>query len=336
MSVKTVLIHAPWNNSKNPFLLRQTPGGEGVWKGYRFYINKAPRACDFLVVMGRQTGIIKMDIHKQDTLFIAGEPPAIKNYAEPYLAQFGGVVCSDSGLTHPNLKISQQGYPWFCGIKFLDDGSKEVVKRYDDFKVAGSIKKQKMLSVVCSDKQSKSGHRKRYEFVRRLKESFGDVLDLYGSGHNQIADKADAIRPYRYHIAIENSVAPAYWTEKLSDSYLEGAFPFYAGCPNLGEYFPSDAFHAIDLDDPDGTVEIIKRAMDEDWYGRSEAALIQAKGLVLDKYNVFNLIVDYIENTHCERVEVGAGFRAFPDKWFRKGPMHRIKLRLEYFSQRNQ
>ena len=42
-------------------------------------------------------------------------------------------------------------------------------------------------------------------------------MHVYGYGFNEIADKRDALVPYKYHLAIENGV-PHYWTEKTCRS----------------------------------------------------------------------------------------------------------------------
>jgi len=325
----TVRLHLPWKTDQTHPLLRQTPGERGIWKNVQFYINEGPEKCDCIVVFAGQHGLIREPLRKENTLFIAGEPPAIKQYSEAYLAQFGSVICSDPKLSHPNKQMYQQGYPWFCGLKFLEDGEKISVKSYDDFKAEKNIEKPKLLSVVCSDKCSKLGHRKRFEFVKKLKEAFGDELDLFGTGQNPIADKTDAIRPYKYHIAIENSSAPDYWSEKLSDCYLEEAFPFYSGCHNLHDYFPKDAYVSIDLDNPEATVQQIKRAIAEDRYTQSIKAIQEAKTRVLDDYNLFNLITEHFDSLSPTNDTAEKLFVAYPSKWFRKGLLYRLKFKIQ-------
>ncbi len=328
MIMKTVLISFPWKDKHQSPVLRQTPSDKGRWRGYQFHINEAPCECDYQVVYGGHRGVIRSSLPKAHSLFVGGEPPSIKKYSEAYLKQFGGVICCDSELSHPNLKLYQQGYLWFCGMGFTAQGREEALKFYDDYKGEGVIRKTKLLSVVCSDKQSKQGHRKRFEFVKRLKEEFGDELDWFGIGKNQVADKADAIRPYKYHIAIENSSYPHYWTEKLSDCYLEGAFPFYAGCPNVEQYFSNQAFQLIDLDDPEATIRMIRRAIDEDRYEKSISALKEAKRQVMDDYNLFNLIADYFDGVEEGSLRNGGLFKAYPAKLFRKGPVFRLVYTL--------
>lgn len=44
---------------------------------------------------------------------------------------------------------------------------------------------------------------------------------------------------YRYCIAIENSIAKDYVTEKIYDALASGCVPIYLGAPNIREFIPS-------------------------------------------------------------------------------------------------
>ena len=322
--MKTVLLNVPGKSDLRVQLLRQTPGERGEWNGYKFYLNESPQPCDYTVAFAGQKVALKSRTGNSHTLFIAGEPPAIKRYNEAYLAQFGSVISPDSECAHPNLKLTQQGHPWFCGRKFLAPGKTISVKSYDDYASITTIEKTKLISVVCSDKQSTPGHKKRFDFIQKLKQAFGDELDLFGTGIEMVEDKADAIRPYQYHIAIENSAYPHYWTEKLSDCYLEGAFPFYAGCPNVDDYFRADAYCVIDLDNPEGTIEKIRDAITLQRYQKSLKALQQAKQQVLNDYNLFNLITEHFDHLQTTHVPDQKEATIFPPKYFKKGSISRF------------
>jgi hypothetical protein len=304
-------------------LLRQSPASKGIWKGLHFDMDGSQGPADFLVVFGSGHPMIRENIAKENTLFIGSEPPAIKTYPEGYLGQFYSAICSDPDAIQPNLKLSQQGYPWFCGLGY------NHIKTYDDYKVEKTIEKTKLISVVCSSKQTKPGHRKRFEFVQRLKEIFPDDLDLYGAGQNYVEDKADAVRPYKYHITIENSISPHYWSEKLADAYLEGAFPLYSGCPNLDQYFSPDAFRLIDIEDLDSTVATIRQCIEEDLYSRSTEALYKAKQQIIDQYNLFNVIAEHLEERGFPKNPANSHFTAYPGKWFRKGRLYKLKFGLK-------
>jgi hypothetical protein len=170
----------------------------------------------------------------------------------------------------------------------------ELTKDYDELKKARNYRKDKLISVIFSKKSRTEGHRKRLEFVRGLTDHLGDRLDVFGRGIDEIEDKWDGIASYKYHLAIENSSIPDYWTEKLADALLAGAHPFYYGCPNIHDYFPTDSLTLVDVDDLEGSIAIIERGIRENRYEASIDAIAEAKELVLDQYNLFPMLT-----THC-------------------------------------
>ena len=199
-----------------------------------------------------------------------------------------------------NVISRQQALPWHIGVKrkWGQGGQALEVNQsqfgYDDFKQNISMPKPKALSVICSDKSRLDGHHQRVDFVRIIKQHFGDRLDWYGKGFTSIEDKWDAIAPYCFHICLENASVPHYWTEKLSDAYLGGAFPIYYGCKNIEEYFHADAFQRIDIAEPSlaiSTIEArLKRGVDDVMI----AALKESKLRVLDQYNLFPMIAELV------------------------------------------
>ena len=44
---------------------------------------------------------------------------------------------------------------------------------------------------------------------------------------------------YRYCIAMENSIAKDYVTEKVYDAFAAGCVPIYVGAPNIQEFIPT-------------------------------------------------------------------------------------------------
>ena len=129
--------------------------------------------------------------------------------------------------------------------------------------------KKKLISVITSNKAFTQGHIDRIRFVSKLKEHFGDQIDVFGRGYNTFGDKWDVLADYKYHIVIENSSQTYYWTEKLSDCFLAETYPFYYGCTNIADYFPSDAYTPIDISNPDEAIKIIDKAIKADAYGKS-------------------------------------------------------------------
>lgn len=54
--------------------------------------------------------------------------------------------------------------------------------------------------------------------------------------------KLETIGRYRFCLALENSIAPDYVTEKMFDALLAGVVPVYLGAPNAAEFVPEHSF----------------------------------------------------------------------------------------------
>jgi hypothetical protein len=276
-------------------VIRQTPGSRGVWGNCRFHINDDSDECDWWIVYDGLADRESVRCPKDHTILILGEPPSIKSYNRKFTDQFQYVItCHD--LNHPHIISDQQALLWMIGVNILRKERKldtNNVKNYDDFKSAPRAAKNKIISVITSSKSYTKGHAERLLFTAALKEYFKDRLDVYG-GVNDFKDKWDAIAPYQYHIALENSSYQNYWTEKLADCFLGEAYPFYYGCPNIHDYFPDGSLTTIDINNPGGAIEIIERAFAEKTYENSLDGLSVAKNLILDKYNIFAVVHDFV------------------------------------------
>jgi hypothetical protein len=142
--------------------------------------------------------------------------------------------------------------------------------------------KSKLISAVVSNKQSTVGHRRRFKLMQALKDHFGDRLDWFGRGVQELgAVKAKGLLDYKYHIVLENGSWPHYWTEKLADAFVANCFPFYWGAPNISDYFEKTALRTIDVNDPEGTIRDIEQAIAADEYGRKQDVLARSRRRVL-------------------------------------------------------
>lgn len=284
------LSTSPWP------IIRQTPGLHGIWGECRFFYNTDIDRCDYWFVLEGLEGKKETTIcPKTNIVFIAGEPPTLKTYKSEFLCQFAAVITSDTNINHPNPVFQQSGLPWHVGRRQRNHVNIEFTKDYDELKAMTSIPKTKLLSIVSSSKMMSEGHRKRLEFAKRLKTHFGEKIDLFGRGLNEIEDKWDALADYQYHVAIENSEVDHYWTEKISDAFLGGCHPIYHGCPNVTDYFPSGSLTPININEPQKAIAIIEECIKQKRYESSERLIWEARKKVLDTYNLFPLIVDYIE-----------------------------------------
>jgi glycosyltransferase involved in cell wall biosynthesis len=92
------------------------------------------------------------------------------------------------------------------------------------------------------------------ELMRHLEvDSFGKVLRnrTLSEDHGR-QTKLDVIATYKFTIAIENSRALDYVTEKLYDPLIAGSVPVYLGAPNVEDFAPADHcyVHAADFNGP--------------------------------------------------------------------------------------
>lgn len=273
-------------------ILRQTPGRAGVWEEFRFFADAEERDYDFWVVYGNLTEPARAVCPPERLLLLTPEPPGVDYYPRKFTDQFARVVTSHRRLNHRDKHHDQQGLPWRVGLDEHAQGRWNF--DYDGFRAQETVPKSKKLSVISSNKAFTKGHRARLEFVAKLQDHFGPDLEVFGRGINEVADKWEAIADFEYHICLENSAVPDYWTEKLSDAYLALCYPIYHGCPNLGDYFAPDSFLAIDIDQPQHAMQQIERLLAEKPYDEALPALQRAKAHVLGEHNLFGLLAKHL------------------------------------------
>ncbi|MBR3757280.1 MAG: hypothetical protein IKK62_02460 [Bacteroidaceae bacterium] len=294
---KVILINGTGEQGK--WMLRQTPGRKGISRcgKYQFYINELIPDPDFVVVRGKY---IKhpttFHVAPENVVLTTSEPYSVLSYPKGYCKQFGLVCSCQEELKHPNIVYTPALLSWFAGATFDTRGQGTATIDYDQFKQMDTPKKTKLLSVVTSNKAFTQGHQDRINFVEKLKEHYGDQLDVFGRGFRSFNDKWDVLAPYKYHIAIENSHSNYYWTEKLSDCYLAETFPIYYGCKNVHDYFPQDAMAIIDIYDVERSIATIDRLIaNEKHFDNHLPQLKQSKELVLEDYNFFNYVATVLD-----------------------------------------
>ena len=218
-----------------------------------------------------------------------GEPDCIRTYNKRFIHQFLNVVgIQKKNYDVPKLIRNYWGM-WFVGLSF-QTGIQKTNSKYDyDNLIKMDIpRKEKLISVVSSNKNFCEGHKKRLEFVESLKKYFGDVIDVYGRGINPFDDKADVLTSYKYHIAIENTVQDDYITEKLFDPFLTYTYPIYHGAQNANEYFHENSFTPIDINQPKKSIKIIEDVINSGKYEKNLKYLKESRQKVLNEYNLFD------------------------------------------------
>ena len=165
-----------------------------------------------------------------------------------------------------------------------------IGKSWDQMATALPPEKTKSVSTVCSQRTNNiTLHSARVDFTWRLKEDLPE-LDIFGHGVMPMNDKAEALDPYRYHIAVENHVYDHHLTEKLPDAFLGYTLPFYHGAPNSADYFPKESFIPIDINDYERSRDIIQSHLANDEYLDRLPYIIEARRRVLEEQNLFGII----------------------------------------------
>jgi hypothetical protein len=247
--------------------------------------------ADWLVVFSAwpQVDFLTTIPHER-RIFVAGEPESFHIYRPKFLNQFGTVLTTQSQCKHPNTIRSQVGINWFAGVRFQAGAERfKPTLVFEDFERPVPAK-TKLCSVVCSDQTVTKGHRERLVFVNHLRRAFGDQIDYYGRGSRLMPDKDEALADYQFHIALENSRHPEYWTEKLADPFLRGCYPIYSGCTNVFDYFPQQSLTRIDITKPEEAIAIIRKTLNLPLTPDVLDTMAVAKAQILYEYNIFSVL----------------------------------------------
>ncbi|TAN36639.1 hypothetical protein EPN27_01325 [Patescibacteria group bacterium] len=128
--------------------LKQTPGFSGQLGDVQFYINEKIDRYDYWAVYENLPREDSAICPKENTIFIAGEPTAIKKYDEKFLNQFSKIITCQKGIEGPNVYHMTPGHTWFPR------------KSYDELSNKNTVEKSKLISLIVSNKAGTSGHKK--------------------------------------------------------------------------------------------------------------------------------------------------------------------------------
>ncbi|MBX9740180.1 MAG: glycosyltransferase [Beijerinckiaceae bacterium] len=278
---------------------RQLPGGGPDYRGCRFLFDPDEQDYDWLVVYddlppaaGERFSMrtVELSCPREHTILLTMEPSSIKLYGRAFLQQFGVVISSQEPwvVNHRGHVHSQAGLRWYYGL------GATAMLGYDELVSAPPLDKTRVISTVCSSKRQRHTlHNLRWEFTQELGRRIPE-LDIFGHGVRAMDDKAEALAPYRYHVAVENFYGPHHWTEKLSDPFLACALPFYFGAPDAADYVPAESFIPIDIRDVAGTAATIRAAIDGNEWEKRLPAIMEARRLILEEHNLFALVARHI------------------------------------------
>ena len=286
-------------------LQRQTPKGDLVWNNTHVVINDE-QDCSWLCVFSDPPGKWQTTIPRHRRIVIITEPKTIGTYPINYLNQFGIVISpyhkpsSYRGQWHRSPPYIE----WQYGIKHTK--RKRRLRTAPPcrqwHKIKATKKKTKLISVICSGKTHNRFQVQRLRFVETLKKELGNRIDFYGRDDNFVADKADALDPYRYHILLENNQDKHFWSEKLADCYLGESYPIYAGCENVHDYFPKQSYTSIDIFNIPQAIQQVKDIIASNLYETNKTHILEAKRRVMEEHQ-FYPVIDRIIRAHDHACE---------------------------------
>lgn len=287
--------------------------------GYVFAYDPASEDYDWLVCYDEmpsksvgtfEKGCEKLKCPKECTILATQEPVCIKRYSDAYTRQFGHLLTNRpaEAENHPHYHLGRGYYWWYIG---RDRGE------YDSLVLPP---KEKVISIISSSKKMRfTKHAARFKLAEELSRAVPG-MDWFGRGVRAFDKKYEVLKPYKYHVTIENHIGKYHWSEKLSDVFLAECLPFYAGDPAAGEIFPEESFIPIPIDDPKRATEIIKESIANGEYEKRREAVLEAKRLVLTKYNFWAQVIDVIEASKSQKIAsvTSSPVRIFGRKALRK------------------
>lgn len=302
---------------------RQTPNGSAIWGNCKFFFNEEIDDCDYWVIYDSINKKEMVQCYPDNTIFFTGEPPSIKKYSKFFLSQFYTVFSCREDLKHNNIIKSHPALPWLAGISFnfnTKQWDNANAMTMDAFEKEEVIDKTKLISIITSNKTLTLGHKNRVRFLEQICHEFPNQIDIFGAGFSPIQDKYDGLARYKYSIVIENSSYEDYWTEKLADCFLTETYPIYYGCPNIHDYFPHGSLTIINIENVEEAIATIKSVIKSNEYEKSIELIRKSKNLLLNKYNFFPIIVDFINIQEKNKIlpKKKKKIKVYPEKRFQK------------------
>ncbi|MFA6391469.1 MAG: glycosyltransferase family 10 [Patescibacteria group bacterium] len=284
------------------------------WGKCRFFVNQDIKECDYWIVLNNVNKEERVNCPSENTILFALEPSSIQKYKPAFLNQFSKVVTAQKNIKHKDVVNTLTTLFWHFN------------KTYDDLAETHLVKKTKLISIITSNKALSKGHRKRLQFAYRLKEYFGDSIDLFGRGIRPFDDKWEVLAPYKFTVSIENEWESDWITEKLTDCFLTYTFPLYYGCPNAEEYFHPDSFVRIDIDNFDQSIKVIENILSNAQYYQDHLnALKISRDQVLNKYNFFPLVANNVISLNSKE-QTKKEITILPEKLFTNNLDHLKKI----------
>jgi len=272
-------LHAEWMDEKSiREVYNKYTKGNYTWNNLYLTLDDD---YDYLVVMNYP----KCNFDPRKTVLFIHEPANIRQtWPQWYI----------NPNSNSYLKIYPMPMVWY----------EHYLKDYN-FLQNNSPEKTKDMSAIVSGMQKAhfEGGVQRYNFLPYLDKLTN--CDIFGKGQygfnlknykGSVKGKEEALLPYKYTFAGENSYERHYRTEKIIDPIISECLCFYSGCPNIDDYIDPRALIKVDLSKPDEAIKLIQKAiLDNEWEKRIQY-IREEKYKILNEKQIFPQLEKDIKN----------------------------------------
>lgn len=161
--------------------------------------------------------------------------------------------------------------------------------------------KLNIISTVCSSKYIDEGHIDRIQLLQYIDSVHPELIDIYNTDNhlqfknykgpcNAYIDKSKGLIPYKYYFMVENNYEKNFITEKLWEPILCESLCFYHGCPNVTDYIDERAFVQLPIDNFDACYQLMKKAVEEDWWTQRLPYIKEAKQKILNELSFSSVL----------------------------------------------
>ena len=294
------------------FLLKKnTPNNSSIWKNIEG--TNDINICDYIVILD---DLDKSLLQKGEKYF----KTIIKNYDKIIFFQRENSHFvkqrRKSWFVKNILPLVKKKYRYEDKFLYTFTPANFLNMSYDELKKLSYKQKQKNISCIVSSKNIHKNYQKRMDFIKIYSNKYPNSIEIFGKGWNKsmlgnnfkgelgnyhrhdtnkTLSKFNGLYPYTYSICLENFPNDYIVSEKITDALLSWCMPIYWGSKYTSEYFPEDAFHLIDLDDPN-VYEKVYKISQTPITEKNITAIKQARGIILDKLNIWEQIYQITNN----------------------------------------
>lgn len=290
-SAGNVVVRLTMGGGEDIDLSAYSESGGEVHRGCRFLAGKvASRQVDVWIVVESSSVAYEEQVVPDGCLVLVGAeaswPPKFflsHPRRAAYVRQFDAVY-GPHEVPHSAAEKTYPFLPWMINANhgtFFQPHARDLAA----LRKMRPVTKTESLSAVVSAKTWTSAQRERFRFMLELKRQLDDELHWFGAGINPVDEKWNALAPYRFSVALENSIDEYIITEKFWDPILAFTIPIYWGSPQVGSMVPSQAFVPVDLRRPREAILRVREALSEESYSSRIDALLEARRLALSEFN---------------------------------------------------